>query len=399
MLVVCAWGAASCSRTELDVFGAANGSAGAAQAQGGATGAAGGTQEMNGADAAACTWTFAPQVTYPAGGYPVALAIADFTGDGVPDMLTLNGVGNDIALLRNLGNGTFEPRATTPVGSMPYGMEVADLSGDGALDLPIIYEFQADGVSHEVDILLNRGNGTFAPAVSYPINGGAFSITAGDFNADGRLDLVVADANTNLSVLANQGEGTFAPPLTYKSGSGDQVAVADFNHDGLLDLATAGFAMNVLLNQGAGSFAAPVVYPNADDCAGPMIAEDLTGDGYPELIRSCYQLGGYLVMRTNTGDGTLGPEAQYMTGQWPWGLVVGDFTGDGRKDLAAANSWAYANSVSVLPGMASNTLGSTITYAATSPNFIAAGDLNGDGHDDLATAGADTLTVLLSRCE
>ena len=93
------------------------------------------------------------------------------------------------------------------------------------------------------------------------------------------------------------------------------------------------------------------------------------------------------------------PRSSVHDRAWPWGLVVGDFTGDGRKDLAAANSWAYANSVSVLPGMASNTLGSTITYAATSPNFIAAGDLNGDGHDDLATAGADTLTVLLSRCE
>jgi hypothetical protein len=202
-----------------------------------------------------------------------------------------------------------------------------------------------------------------------------------------------------VNVLINQGKGTFAQPVANKTFLAGQMAVADFNRDGLLDLASAGFGMDVLLNQGAGSFAAPVDYSTPGDCAGPMIAADITGDGYADLVRSCYQIGSFLVMRTNHGDGTFGPEVQYMTGQWPWGLVVGDFTGDGRKDLAAANSWAYSNSVSVLPNVNGDTLGAPIDYAATSPNFIAAGDLNQDGHDDIATAGADTLTVLLSRCE
>jgi hypothetical protein len=143
-----------------------------------------------------------------------------------------------------------------------------------------------------------------------------------------------------------------------------------------------------------------VTYPYSATCndLGTIIASDLTGDGYPELIRSCFQGGSFVAVRADNGDGSLGGEVTYATGEWPWGLVVADFTGDGRNDLAVANEFAYANSVSVLPNTG-DTLGPQVTYAATTPNHIASGDLNGDGHADLATAGGSTLTVLLSTCQ
>jgi hypothetical protein len=79
--------------------------------------------------------------------------------------------------------------------------------------------------------------------------------------------------------------------------------------------------------------------------------------------------------------------------------VLGDFTGHGRIDTATANSWAYANSISILPGNGDGTFATQLTYAATLPWAITTGDLNGDGHPDLATSSAGgTVSVLLSEC-
>ncbi len=354
-----------------------------------------------------CHWTFAPQVAYSANGYPIGIAIGDFSGDGVPDILAVNGSNHEgtssdnVALLINHGDGTFARRATFTAGFMPFDMAVGDFSGDGKLDLAIIYEFQADAASHELSVFLNHGDGTFAPAASYPINGGAYAITAGDFNGDGRLDLAITDALVHLSVLTNRGNGTFGSPVTSSQALSGQVTTADFNRDGALDIATPGYSgVDVLINQRNGTFAAPVEYPYSSSCmaGGTIAASDIDGDGYPELIRTCYQYGAFAAMRVNKGDGTLGAEVTYATGQWPVGLVVGDFTGRGRNDLAVANSWAYANTVSVLPNVG-GTFGPQVTYAATTPNYIAAGDLNRDGHADLVTAGGSTLSVLLSTCE
>src|SRR5450432_3902346 len=408
LLAACALGCTAGSRTELEVFGVADASASGAHA-------GGGTPDAGLADAgahdAACQWTFAPQVTYGAGGYPVGIAIGDFSGDGVSDILTVNGDGigdgkgdrNSVGILTNRGDGTFAPRATFPSGLMPYGMTVGDFSGDGRLDLAIIYEYQAPNVSHAVNVFLNRGDGTFGLPGSYDINGGAYAIAAGDLNGDGHLDLAVVDATAKVSVLTNLGRGTFGPPATFNPGDyADQITLSDLDHDGALDIVTAGtFSTQVLLNQGRGAFAPPVTYRHSPACdyIGPITAGDIDGDGYPKILRSCYQFGDVIGVRANNGDGTLGSEVTYMTGSWPWGLVIGDFTGHGRNDLAVANSWAYANTVSVLPNTGSGTFGSQVTYATTTPNSIAAGDLNGDGHADIATAGAQTVSVLLSVCE
>ncbi len=181
----------------------------------------------------------------------------------------------------------------------------------------------------------------------------------------------------------------------------DHVATADFNGDGALDLATGGtFAENVLLNQRDGTFGAPAAYPYAADCnyLGTIVADDVTGDGAPDLIRSCFQGGALVSVRANNGDGTLGPEKTFATGDWPWGLAVADLSGDGRHDLAVANSFAYAKTVSVLANAGARWARRSRTRPRrrnTSPRS----DLNGDGRPDLVTAGGSAVSVLLSTCE
>jgi hypothetical protein len=354
----------------------------------------------------ACQWTFADPETYTIAGYPAAFAIGDFDGDGHPDILTAinsDATANNLMLLVNQGDGTFAAPRASAAGLMPWAMATGDWNGDGSLDVVILYEFQATGVSTTLSVFLNHGDGTFAPPIPYPISGGGFEVVTADFNVDGHPDLALIDANDDLSVLLNQGDGTFGAPRSFDSGgAADHLTTGDFNHDGAVDIAVAGtFSVSIVLNQGDGTFAAPVSYPNTGcDDVGPIAAGDLNGDGVADIVRSCWQAGDGVAVRINRGDGTFAAETAYSTKSWwPFGVVVGDFLGQGRNGVAAAGSFVYAQSVSVLPGVGDGTLGPARTFAATNPNFIATGDLNGDGHPDLATAGNSAVSVLLSACQ
>src|SRR5262245_11105519 len=117
------------------------------------------------------------------------------------------------------------------VGTNPLAMASADFNGDGKLDLAV-----ANQQSNTVIILLGKGDGTFQAAQNYSTGSGPRSVAVGDFNADGKLDLVTANAN-NLSVLPGNGDGTFQAPASIGIGSSPlSVAVGDFNADGKLDL-------------------------------------------------------------------------------------------------------------------------------------------------------------------
>ncbi len=194
---------------------------------------------------------------------------------------------------------------------------------------------------------------SFAPATNFAAGDGAFSVTVGDFNGDGRLDLAIADANSNnVSVLLGNGLGGFGAPTNFAAGNGPRsVAVGDFNGDGRLDLAVAnGFSDNVsiLLGNGMGGFGAPTNFA--------------------------------------AGDG-------------PYSVTTGDFNGDGRLDLAVAN--VTSDNVSVLLGNGMGGFGAPTNFAAgDGPVSVTTGDFNGDGRLDLAVANqnSDNVSVLLNNC-
>ena len=358
-----------------------------------------------GADAI-CQWTFAPQANYVVDQYPVALAVGDFTGDGLPDVLTTTAsdkmVDGKVNLLANLGDGRLATPVALDVGLTPYASAVADFDVDGKPDLAIIYEYQATGASPLLDIFLNQGEGSLRDSASYAINGGGFDLASGDFNRDGYRDLALVDAKVNITVLLNRGDGTFASPATfYAGGAAFLLTVGDLNRDGAPDIVVAAtFSVTVLINAGDGTFPTRVTYDNSSACddVGPITVGDFNGDGYPDVARSCYQGKAAVGVRINQGDGTLGPEIAYSAGSWPWQVAVEDFTGDGKSDLAVANSSAYFNTVSILPGKGDGTFGAQVVYPAVLPRIMATGDLNRDGHSDLVTAGNNTISVLLSVC-
>ncbi len=195
--------------------------------------------------------TFAPEVSYGAGDGPWSVFSADLDGDGDSDLAVANFTSDNVSVLLNNGDGTFAPKVHYAAGDQPLSVFSADLDGDGDNDLAV-----ANFTSDNVSVLLNNGNGRFAPSVDYQAAGLPYSVVSGDLDGDGDNDLAVSNWDGfpgNVSVLLNNGDGTFAPKVDYAAG--DQptsVFIADLDGDGDKDLAVANLAsdtVSVLLNR------------------------------------------------------------------------------------------------------------------------------------------------------
>src|SRR5207245_8102031 len=130
------------------------------------------------------------------------------------------------------GDGAFRAPVNYATGDSPNTIAVGDFNADGKLDLAVVNGGNANGVS-SVSILLGNGNGTFYAAGNYPAAFGT-SVAVGDFNRDGKLDLVVVNFGTSsVSVLLGNGDGTFRTAANYGADNAStSVAIGDFNGDG-----------------------------------------------------------------------------------------------------------------------------------------------------------------------
>src|SRR5947209_11892 len=273
---------------------------------------------------------FNPQTEYVAGTNigVSSIVVGDFNGDRKPDLAVVNyGDGSAWVLLGN-GDGTFQPARNillTGGGNTVWYIAEGDFNADGKLDLAVAgYGCPSDcfpSPSNTVTVWLGNGDGTFRPGPSLTVGNGPAGVAVGDFNGDGKPDLVVANFNDNtLSVLLGNGDGTFQAAQTF-GGVGMQpqfVAVGDFNRDGKLDL---------------------VVTNSHSDSVSVLLGN---------------------------GDGTFQPAQNFAVDRDPVYVTVGDFNGTGVQDLAVAN--LHSIMVSVLLGNA----GTGSTVVAT-PTFSPAG--------------------------
>jgi len=297
--------------------------------------------------------TFTPlAATAPLGTGPTSIALGDFNGDSKPDLAVANFDDGTLSILLGNGNGTFTATSDSPitVGIWPDSIAVGDFNADGKLDLAV-----ADFDSNDVSVLLGGGDGTFAPASgSRPSAYAATGIAAGDFNGDGRLDLAVSSwgstQSENLVILLGNGDGTFTAVSPQGLGLGaGQVAAADFNSDGKLDLAVNGTngVLSVLLGNGDGTFT-PVTQPccpyDGSLRSLALAVGDFNADGQLDFalaIQNTEPLypADYLSVYLGNGDGTYTPTTfSLLLPNDPYTLAVGDFTGSGKLGFVTGDN-------------------------------------------------------------
>lgn len=337
--------------------------------------------------------------------------MADFNGDSYQDLILQSGL-----ILLNDRAGNF--RATI---SLPLLLErdslltTADLNGDGRLDLIAAHQ------NRPVAIYLQVNNDQFAPAItldaqSYPVT----SIASGDINSDGHLDLVLGRGSSLTAQMPNPGQNliylndgaanfAIGQPFTTIVDDTQDIALGDLDADGDLDIAVAnatgslgqqqGQQNYLYFNDGAGHFSEPQVLGPGTDRTHSIAIGELNGDGHLDLaVGNAGQLS---VIYYNDGSGRF---VQFQTiGQLPADtdqIILVDLDHDRDLDLITANA-LQSDAIYINNGLGQFT--ATPAFPEPSPNarafIIAAGDLDRDGDIDLvADLQALSLVPELSDC-
>ncbi len=328
------------------------------------------------------------------GSSPVHVSVGDFNGDGIPDLAVANSGSNTISILLGKGDGTFQPAVNYPVGPQPVSIVVGDFNKDGKADLAVALHG-----SNVVGVLLGNGDGTF-PSLSYfSVTTSATSIATGDFNGDGKLDLVVTNDSTGLvTLLLGNGDGTFQGPTTSTVGSNPAfLAVGDFNNDGKLDIAVANEGsgtISILLGKGDGTFQSATSVTTDSGPDGIVVA-DFNRDGKPDLgvVNS---LGADVTVFLGNGDGTFQTAKIFYVQSTPTSIATADLNGDGFLDFVVTN--AGSDTISILFGAGDGNFGAPFNYVVGSePVSVAIADFNADSLLDLAVVSnnSSALTILL----
>ena len=232
--------------------------------------------------------------------------IGDLNGDGIPDIAITRGNYNGVSTLLGNGDGTFQAAVLSSGKASPSFMAAGDFNGDGKLDL-VLMSTRHPHLGPQ--ILLGKGDGTFQTPYDYTVTGGHTAlpyVAVGDFNRDGNLDLVVPLAGeTNVAVLWGNGAGAISSQSIVGMGCySGFVAVADFNGDGIPDIVTANTlpcngGVSVMLSNGDGTFQSPINYTNTH-LYSYIATGDLRSNGKTDLVTV---RAGYLDVFLGNGDG------------------------------------------------------------------------------------------------
>jgi hypothetical protein len=293
---------------------------------------------------------------------------------------------------RTLPAAFFPPTAVSGVIEGISAFAVGDFNGDGTPDIALNIRPYA-GAPY-IDILLGNGDGTFRQGNTYAAGPGSKTlgeiddIAVADLNGDGKLDLVETNYDDGtVGVYLGNGDGTFAPPRTYAAGRlVRNVTVGDLNGDGKPDLVVVNENdLGVLLNGGDGSFG-PLTTVSAPYYADtkPILA-DFSGDGKLDLAVG---VGSAVVVLRGNGDGTFAPYVAYsVPGDFPV-LAAADLNGDGKPDLIAETTNSGAALVALL-NRGDGTFGSPLVVSQPAGSYLAVGNLDGDGKVDVVTTGGN----------
>jgi hypothetical protein len=345
-----------------------------------------------------------PTVLLP-GSPPLVIAVAGkFVTNGAPGVAAIAAnPGTSLYILTNDGTGVLSLAHTYTLPQPNYVIASGDLNGDGNLDLVV---GSADPVSQNWSyvVLLGNGNGGFQTPVLHQqtVNvTNLSSLVIADFNNDHKLDLAVAEGNSEFALLLGNGDGTFGSPAYVFDGDGGPIVSGDFNGDGNLDIAEAGSSgLAILLGNGDGTFK-PVTFPYTSFVSA-VLAGDLNGDGKVDLVSGN---AGEILVFVNNGDATFNAPAAVSS----TGVAVGlaDLNGDGKLDVVTTGYSAGSQAAtSIYLGNGDGTFDPSaidVPYRYSPHSVLPSvqiADMNGDGKPDLIIESPiSTAFVLLNSTQ
>lgn len=335
---------------------------------------------------------------------PVGLASGDLNNDGLDDIavihvganLTINNLRyySSVSVFINKGNAEFTSRDDYPVGKKPAGIVIDDFNNDGWLDLAT-----SNRGGYNVSVLLNRGDGKFDKSINYSIIGvphTGINLETGDIDGDGDSDIVSFCSKFNtIEVLINRGDGTFKEFLEYPASlRPSAIFLGDFDNDGDLDVSACSLSsgdVGIIYNNGDGTFATFEFFYIGTYPRG-IVSGDLNADGSPDLISANY-LGGSLTICYNDGKGKFESRFDKEIAVEPFAVIVGDFNSDGSLDLASADEALYKIVLAFNDGDGKFTQKKVEYDIGGYPYSMLFHDLNGDGKGDLITGNNAQLSI------
>lgn len=319
---------------------------------------------------------------------------------GIGDQSWLRtGVGSQF--LGNRGDGTFTAGASFSLGAQAASSVNFDIDGDGDQDL-------VQGYLGGTRIFLNNGDGTFTLGQTLAsTSAGATGLSIGDFNGDGKMDVVSGTSGTTVNVWINNGDGSFATSSVLNVGAGSQsqrVEVGDFNGDGILDLLTGsagtGGKMFLFTGNGSGGFStAQTIAISTNATVGWFAISDINNDGKLDVYfgdESGSSRGGVML---GNGDGTFRLSQTFNTdGNLQRQGLFADLNNDGILDIAYMIS---SGNMHVRFGRGDGTFGSNTTYTMgnSSSYTLSLKDIDGDGYLDATTVGDGGVAIRLGNSD
>ncbi|CAF3577720.1 unnamed protein product [Adineta steineri] len=326
--------------------------------------------------------------------FPLSLAIGDFDNDNQLDIAVASYQGESVGIFFGYGNGFFRDQMiffSVDYNFNPYSIAAGDFNGDNRLDIAVVnYDY------NYVDIVLTYRNYTFLSQNTYSKGTQSYpgSVAVADFNNDKLLDIAVANYGTNnIDIFLGYSNGTsLSTQITYSTGDNSHpnaVTIGDFNNDKQVDIVVANSGTNnigIFLSYGNGSFSSQTTYSTGTDSLPLDLAVgDFNNDGQLDVVVANYW-GFTIGIFLGYGNGTFSTQQIYPTGNLsrPRSVAIGDFNNDSRLDIAVANYGGY--NVGVFLGYGNGAFADQISYLApigTGPYDIAIGDLNNDNHQDI----------------
>ncbi len=358
--------------------------------------------------------SFLPKMDVLTGIYPHSVVSADFNGDGKPDLFVSRGSSNQITVLTNTSrSGSISFASPVYFPGMPMDMQgsaVADLDGDGKPDVVV-----TNGVGDSsVSVYRNSSSGStisFDNPLRFVTNYGPYSVAIGDLDGDGKPDLAIANNGSNYITLYRNtsmpgsisfGNGTDLLVATNPYG----IAIGDLDKDGSPELVVSTEGSNSSLyvikntsTPGNFSFGSPVSFASLAG-AFTLAIGDLDGDGNPDIAATGGNPSGVLILRniSTLGNPLFGQPKSFEAGNYTVDVSIRDLDGDSKPELVAVNR--FGNSVSILKNK--STIGNIdfethMDYPVGDAPLIAAiADLDGDGRPDIITANSssDKISIL-----